>query len=281
MCLAFGAKTMQEYQKKTLVLLIPGNPSVPGIYEPFLNKFIKDLNISGELYSQVLPHLGQCNTREIIRKSIRVHDVIEDHKEKINTLLKEHRPDQIFLIGHSLGSAITIELYHEFGDQIDHYFVLCPFLGPSPNNKGYLKLFKNPVSRLGMKGITYSALKSSRLSHEIFKRWLGDNPFNQHIPKEIAKPYYLKNFFSLVSNYFEDFEELGTRHKVGQMDPKKSFFLLAPNDYWVPPETLDYLPRESTIVHCQDVPHDFCLNPHHYSKVSAELSRYIHSIKLL
>lgn len=128
---------------------------------------------------------------------------------------------------------------------------------------------------MDMKGITYTALKSPKLSHEIFKRWLGENPFNQHIPREISKPYYIKNFFSLVSNYFEDFEDLQIRRKVGLMDPEKSFFLLAPNDYWVPPETLNYLPKESKIIHCDDVPHDFCLQDNHYKQVSREIGSHL------
>lgn len=264
---------------KAAILLIPGNPSVPGIYDPFLESVVKDLQWPGEVYSRVLPHLGQCNRQRVKRRNIRVHDVIEDHKSTINKILAEEVPDKVFLVGHSLGSAITIELYQDLKDQIDQFLVLCPFLGPSENNKGYLKLFENPISRMGMKGITYTALKSQRLSVEIFKRWLGDNPFNHHIPKEISKPLYIKNFFSLVSNYFEDFEDLGTRQKVGLMDPEKSFFLLAPNDYWVPPETVNFLPQGSKVIHCEDVPHDFCLKDSHYKIVSQKVSEHLRYIK--
>lgn len=264
---------------KTAILLIPGNPSVPGIYEPFLDNLIESLNWKDQVYSRVLHHLGQCNQKHVKRPKITVRDVVEDHKQTIQQIISQERPDQIYLIGHSLGSAITVELYQEFENTIDHFMVLCPFLGPSKQNQNYLKLFRNPVSRLGMKGITYGALKSQRLSQEIFKRWLGDNPFNTHIPKEISKPYYIKNFFSLVSNYFEDFEVLQTREKVGKMNPEKAFFLLAEKDYWVPPETLNYLPKGSTILETSKIPHDFCLKEDHYSFVSQTLSEHLHNIR--
>lgn len=260
---------------KSLVLLIPGNPSVPGIYEPFLNEVLHRLNLEGEVVSKVLPHLGQCNERLIKRRTITVSDVIDDHKKKITNLLKYHAPDKVYLIGHSLGSAVTISLYDDFSTVIDEFMVLCPFMGPSDNNKGYLKLFKNPVSRLGMKGITYTGLKNERISHEIFRRWLGETPFTEHIPREIKKPYYVKNFFSLVSTYFEEFEKLQVRERVKLMKPEHSFFVFAPNDYWVPDETINILPQSIPRKKCEDISHDFCLRHEEYTVVAQTLKDHL------
>jgi len=262
---------------KSLILLIPGNPSVPGIYDPFLNQVVEDLNLSGNVVAKVLPHLGQSNTGAMKLKKVTVQDVIADHQNTINELIRKHTPQQTFLIGHSLGSAVTISLYREFSAKIDKFIVVCPFLGPSPNNMRYLKMFANPITRMGMKGITYSGLKIPKVSHQIFKKWLGENPFNEHIPREISKPYYIKNFFSLVSNYFDDFEELNIKQRVQEMDPEKTFFVFAPNDYWVPKETVELLPHKSSYYHCHDISHDFCLRKKQYQSVSKVITAHLKS----
>jgi pimeloyl-ACP methyl ester carboxylesterase len=262
---------------KNLILLIPGNPSVPGIYDPFLNQVVHDLDLEGSIISRVLPHLGQCNQRNIKLRNVRVHDVVDDHRKTIIGLIEEHTPDRVILIGHSLGSAVTISLCRDLSESIDHFIVLCPFLGPSENNKRYLKMFQNPITRLGMIGITHSGLLSPKVSRRIFKRWLGENPFNEHIPKEIKKPFYLKHFFSLVSNYFADFDDLNIRARLAEMDPQKSLFVFAPNDYWVPDDSITFLPEQSKIHHCSDIGHDFCLKESQYKKVSEVISSHLNN----
>lgn len=258
-----------------LTLLIPGNPSVPGIYDPFLQQVVSDLKLEGETIHRVLPHLGQCNRNVKNYKKITVRDVIDDHRKTIKNLIATYEPKKIILIGHSLGSSVTISLYEELSTTVDQFFILCPFLGPSKNNKGYLKLFRNPVSRLGMKGITYACLKNDKVSHLFFEKWLGKTPFTRHIPKEISKPFYVKNFFSLVSTYMEEFQELDLKSKVRVMDKSKTFFLFAPNDYWVPEEAIQVLPKEMPYKKCSDISHDFCLRESQYKKVSTEMAIYM------
>ena len=264
--------------KKTLILLIPGNPSVPGVYDPFLEQVVLDLKPQGEVISKVLPHLGQCNERNIKLKSVSVMDVVNDHRKTITNLFKKHSPQQTILIGHSLGSAVTICLSEDLEHMIDQFIILCPFLGPSPNNVGYLKLFENPITRFGMIGITHTGLANSKISKRIFKRWLGDNPFNELIPREIKKPFYLRHFFSLVSNYFSDFDKLKIREKVAKMNPEKTYFIFAPNDYWVPDDSTKYLHQKSKYTRCVEISHDFCLKEHQYKLVSKEISSYFKSI---
>lgn len=257
-----------------LILLIPGNPSVPGIYDPFLEQVVSDLKLAGKTIHRVLPHLGQCNNYAVKYKKITVRDVIEDHRQTIRNLISSHKPHKIILIGHSLGSSVTITLYEEFSSVVDKFFILCPFLGPSKNNQGYLKLFRNPISRMGMKGITYACLKNDKVSHLFFERWLGRTPFTQHIPREISKPFYIKNFFSLVSTYMEEFQELDLTTKIKTMDKTKSFFVFAPNDYWVPEEALQALPDQMPYKKCNGISHDFCLREDQYKEVSFALAEH-------
>jgi pimeloyl-ACP methyl ester carboxylesterase len=261
--------------KKSLILLIPGNPSVPGIYDPFLNQVVKELDLKNEVIAKVLPHLGQCNEKRIKMKSVRVQDVVSDHKKTIQNLIKKHKPEQTILIGHSLGSAVTISLYQDLSPIVDSFIILCPFLGPHKNNERYLKMFRNPLTRLGMIGITHTGLAHPLVSRKIFKRWLGENPFNEHIPREIKKPFYLRHFFSLVSNYFSDFKDLDIPARVAKMDPEKSFFVFAANDYWVPDESIYLLPKKSKYIKSSEISHDFCLKEDQYKKVAQIVSGHL------
>lgn len=260
---------------KELVILIPGNPSVPGIYEHFVQQVVADLDVSSESHYEILHHLGQCNSKVTVRKTISVHDVIDDHRQSILKLIERYIPDKVILMGHSLGSAITIALHHEFSSTIDEFVVLCPFTGPSENNLKYLKMFRNPITKIGMKNLSHTILLNKKLSHKFFQHWLGDNPFNEHIPSEIKKPHYIKNFFSLVSSYIEDFEELRIKDKMNQMNPNNSFFLFAPDDYWVPDETIKFLPNNSRFHLSQDISHDFCLKEEQYRSVSKVITDHL------
>jgi pimeloyl-ACP methyl ester carboxylesterase len=262
---------------KNLIILIPGNPSVPGVYRPFLNQVVQDLNLPGKNISKILSHLGQCNQKQVNQK-ISVFDVIEDHQKSVRRLIKTHNPDKVYLFGHSLGSAVTIDLYDKFYHIVDQFIIICPFIGPSKNNLNYLKMFKNPITRFGIKKISQSLLLNKKISRHLFKTWLGENPFNEHIPREIKKSDYIKNFLSLLSTYIDDFEQLKIEDKIKKMDPKKSFFLFAQNDYWVPDEVLSYLPIESNFKQCHQISHDFCLKEDQYKIVSLTISQYLQVI---
>ena len=263
--------------QKNLVLLIPGNPSVPGIYDPFLQQVVADLKLEGSTISKVLPHLGQCNEKRSKHQKVSVLDVVEDHRKTVINLIRKHSPEKVILVGHSLGSAVTISLYRDLENVVDQFVILCPFLGPSKNNERYLKMFKNPITRYGMIGITHTGLANKRVARRIFRKWLGENPFNEHIPQEIKKPYYLHHFFSLVSHYFSDFEELNVKQRVSQMNPAKSFFLFAPDDYWVPEESLDFIPKDSRFLQCEGINHDFCLRDDQYKIVSKAITGHLSS----
>lgn len=261
-----------------LYLLLPGNPSVPGVYDSFLNSVVETHARAGESFKYVLPHLGQCNQNKFKGKHVSIRNVFDDHLLTIQALISQHKATNVYLIGHSFGSAVTIELYEELKEQVTKFVVLCPFLGASDNSIRYLKMFKNPISRLGMQAASYSILANQKFSESFFRRWLGDNPYNSHIPREIKKPRYIKNFFSLVSEYIEVFPKLELQKKLSKMDPIHSFFLFAENDYWVPSKTRDYLPENAFYEVNEHISHDFCLKIDEYQKVAASISDFLERV---
>ena len=123
-----------------------------------------------------------------------------------------------------------------------------------------------------MINITRTLLFNQKVSQIAFRKWLGDNPYNEHIANQIKQQRYLNNFFNLVSTYFHDFEKLEIKKHLSQMDSDKSYFVFVPNDYWVPDEVKKFLPQNAQSTICHDVQHDFCLFKTQYEKVSAVVS---------
>jgi len=260
---------------KILVILIPGNPSVPGVYEPFMRQLSEDLNITGEINTEILHHLGQCNSNKEKFSKISLSEVIEDHKISIVNLIRKYKADKVYLISHSLGSAVSISLNEFLKEKIDKFFIICPFLGPSKNNIKYLKIFKNPVSRFGITLGSKAILSNRKVSKKFFTSWLGDNDINDLIINEIRKPNYINHFFTLVSGYFKDFEHLNVKDAVQKLDPEKTFFIFAKDDFWVPNEYTKLIPKHSKYEILDDISHDFCLFDTQYKMVSQVISNEI------
>jgi pimeloyl-ACP methyl ester carboxylesterase len=257
---------------KTLVILIPGNPSVPGVYNPFMCQLTDDLQIPGTVHTEILHHLGQCNTTNQKLTKISLAEVIEDHKISIEKLILTHKADSVYLISHSLGSAVSISLNDYLKEKIDKFFIICPFMGPSEKNMKYLKLFQNPVSRFGLSIGSKAILANQKVARKFFVHWLGENKLNGIIINEIKKPHYIDHFFALVSGYFNDFEKLNIKDSVQNLDPGKIFFIFAKEDFWVPIEYTKLLPKASQYKILDDISHDFCLFDSQFKEVSKVIS---------
>jgi len=240
-----------------------------------MRQLTDDLQITGTVQTEILHHLGQCNTKNQRLAKISLTEVIEDHKVTIEKLITTHKADRVYLISHSLGSAVSISLNDFLKEKIDKFFILCPFMGPSEKNMKYLKMFQNPISRYGLSLGSKAILSNQRISRKFFVHWLGENKLNDIIINEIKKPNYIDHFFSLVSGYFKDFEKLNIKDSVQKLDPNKTFFIFAKEDFWVPIEYTNLLPKTSQFQILDDISHDFCLFDSQFKKVSKVISTEI------
>lgn len=259
---------------KNLVLLIPGNPSIPGIYRAFGDQLLNDLELPGEKIWRVLPHLGQAQADGIRYSKLSLHHIIEDHKQNVLALINQFSPQNTILLGHSLGSAITISLYQELKHVVDKFCFICPFLGPSDNNIALLKRFKHPLGYLGFKHFSRGILMHHKISRLFFRRMVGDHAPIDQITRELKKTHYLHHFYSLLSSYIDVFSELDIKERLNEVDPSHSYFIFAPDDYWVPESTVNLIPKNSKYDFC-NISHDFCLNHKDVKIVANNLSHFI------
>jgi len=260
---------------KTLIFFIAGNPSVPGVYDPFINHLTQSLEGDSLVETEILLHIGQRDSPSEKLKKIHLTDVIGDHRNTILESIKVKSPDRIILIGHSLGSTICISLTEELSPLVDQFIYLCPFLGPEKQNEKYLKIFKNPLSRFSLKTGSHLILSNKKISNVFFRNWLGENKMNNHIIAEIKKRNYLSHFFILLSGYFKDFDSLQIKKVIPKLDPEKSFFLFAKEDLWVPLGNINLLPKGSKYEVLDNISHDFCLFEDEYKSVSSVLKTII------
>lgn len=265
---------------KKLIILIPGNPSVPGIYDPFMNQLVNEISLNHQTRHYVLSHLGQDEDEQNRFAKINVRQVIQKHRRTIENILKKEQPDEFILIGHSLGSAITICLSEHFKNEVSQFYLLCPFLGPSRHNKDFLKVIQNPFTQTSLNLFSKLLLKNKKTGAIFIDRLTNRSKLNSLIYKQIKRPSYIPNFLNLVSSYIDEFKEIDTRAHLEKMDPKKTFFLFAPNDYWVPDNTFHLVPPKAKFRRCMDINHDFCLDEKQYKIVSRIISEQYHSESL-
>lgn len=265
---------------KKLIVLIPGNPSVPGIYDPFMNHLVNELSANQKTKHYVLSHLGQSEREQTRLSKINVRQVIQKHKITIEEILKKERPDEFILIGHSLGAAITICLSEHFKNEVSKFYLLCPFLGPSKNNLDFLKVIQNPITQTSLNLFLKILLKNQKACSIFIEYLTNRSILSPIIYQQIKKPSYIPNFLNLVSTYVDEFNNLDTKKSLENMDPNKTFFLFAPNDYWVPDDTFHFIPPRAKFRRCMDIKHDFCLDEDQYKIVSRIISEQYHNESL-
>jgi predicted alpha/beta hydrolase family esterase len=262
---------------KTLCILIPGNPSVPGLYDHFLDHLTQNLKGHGQVVGKVLLHLGQCN--QIIKKyqKISLENNIIHHRVQIQKLIRDHSPDRLVLMGHSLGSAMLVSLFEEFKHQTHHFVLLCPFIGTNLTTQNFLKKFKSPIQRSLYKNGSKVILINKTFSEYFFKKWLGHNPHNKLIIQQIKKSYYIDNFFTLLADYHDNFSRLNSIKKIYNFPKDKTLIVLAENDFWVPKEIMQIIQKNFTPIIESELKHDFCLEELQYTIVTKHILNLLNS----
>ncbi len=255
-----------------LLIFLPGNPSVPEIYDDFLFEIVdghKNIEV------KTLNHLGQSRETVSLKRKIDLSDVISHHKKNIREILEKNKNHKIVLVGHSLGCTIGIEIYKEFQLRIEKVIMICPFLGPSLNNDKFLKAFERKVSRNAIFALMAGVLINKRVGSLFFRIWLGKNKKNAHILKNVRKQNFIANFVSLLSSYRKEFSSLDIESKIDLLEKKKTHFIFAKEDFWVPAEVEKKLSLKFNCEVIDGISHDFCLSSEETKKIATRVKRYL------
>ncbi|XP_031640869.1 lipid droplet-associated hydrolase [Contarinia nasturtii] len=144
--ITWGKSLGETFDKKEMILFIPGNPGICGFYVTFLTTLFKLLQ--GNVPIWAIGHLGHDepeNTELIprLRNNKHLYDLNGQVDHKVQFIRNNIPPDvKITLIGHSVGTYISLELLKidDIGKRIQHGYFLFPafeYMADTPNGKFY------------------------------------------------------------------------------------------------------------------------------------------------
>lgn len=241
-----------------LLILLPGNPAIPGIYNTFTAACRARLP---GLETTVLAHCGQSDESSAVESEHCLEQVLAEHKKNILELITEQRPQRVYLVGHSLGTAIAVALYEVLAPHIDRLVLICPFLQPRGRNRLLLRLLSNDCFNRGFRsalrgllGLEHAGLY---LLRDRFK--LGANA--ELVLNALIRDHFLDNFIGLTSDYLRFFGRHRPLEALDRLPLQHTLFISAPCDFWVPDALLDDLPPGIRHRRLPDIEHGFCLHP--------------------
>lgn len=249
----------------TLLIFIPGNPSIPGIYDTFMANMHSHLPM---LRSYVLSHRGQDAHAAPIEHVDNLDLLIAHHRQRIDDILRQESPQSVYLVGHSLGSAIAVAIYPALAPRIDKLILLCPFLGPQANNRLFLQFMS--VSRLNklLELIARRYLSQEARGRRLLQHRMRLGEQAEPVRRSLTTRHFLGNFLGLVSGYVGFFKNNNLSTQLTSLPLSHTLFLFASNDYWVPDPVIDSLPEGANYQQLAEIEHAFCLQPEQSAKVA-------------
>eukprot|EP00968_Pinguiococcus_pyrenoidosus_P001308 scaffold58_cov256-Pinguiococcus_pyrenoidosus.AAC.3 len=125
------------------VLILPGNPGIPGYYEDFATALAKRLSADGGVTVTALGLLGHCADAKSDPTTFRVFGLdeqIEHATEQLGELEKAAPRDaKIAVLGHSIGANIGLKAVHalDWPQKVKAVGLLTPFLQNNDDNPDF------------------------------------------------------------------------------------------------------------------------------------------------
>ncbi|KAH9128327.1 hypothetical protein LEN26_007696 [Aphanomyces euteiches] len=228
---------------KTLVLMIPGNPGVPGFYEPFMRHMHQlsgqDVEIVGLSHTgHSLPWINNDETFDLETQVVDKLAYIQKRLERDSSL-------RLVLIGHSIGGHIALRLLNHYSAQIDKLVLIQPTLmhiGDTPNGKRLTPIFNRYSLVSSVVGKPIGMLPTS-LKKLLVPFFVGPAAF--HKPALSLVEYaVLLNCLKMAWHEVQELKEIDDG--LVKAHQEKMLFVFAEYDGWCPPEQVEILQSRYT-----------------------------------
>lgn len=174
---------------KQLVVVIPGNPGLPGYY----HEFAQALNAQNPETREVVV-LGHAGHYDEDTPTLTLEEQVEHKRTQVTQLLEQYRPfkPQTFLIGHSIGAYIGLYIAQP-GMKLLGLFPTLIHLRKSRNGQRLAWLFTPPVRAIiSAMGWLFKALPEPLLSQAL-------KPWNAAVTQQLAtKPRAIYNCLAMA-----------------------------------------------------------------------------------
>ena len=242
------------------MVLLPGNPAIPGIYDGFVDSLKAFTGCSAAV---TLTHYGQEPASARIESERSLERLVERHRDEILGLVSSRRAERVYLLGHSLGAAVAVALHGELSAAVPQLrlVLICPFLGPRGRNRRFLQAMAVPAINRTVRSALRRLLASEGLSLRLLRRRLQLGDAAEPVYRALRGGAFFDNFALLIADYVRFFGSRDLAGQLHQLPLQDTLFVLAGDDFWVPPEVIAELPAAAGCRHLADIAHAFCVHP--------------------
>jgi pimeloyl-ACP methyl ester carboxylesterase len=265
----------KEPSSKTLLVVIPGNPGVPGFYEPFMRHL-------HALAMQQLEIVGLSHTNHSMpwlngNKAFDLDCQIADKVAYVRKRLEKDSQVKLIVVGHSIGAHIALEILRHFPNRVHKLVLMQPavmHIAQSPNGRRMALLFKQHSHLVSYLVWPVAACLPTSMQKRLVSFVLGRShnncPYVIQASLSLFDPVVVRNILKMSRH--EMLELKGVDHSLVFAHQEKVLFLFSTVDGWVPQTFVDALTSTFTRARHQMVtlPHAFMTAPHG-SEMMAEL----------
>ncbi|KAF9076097.1 hypothetical protein BDP27DRAFT_1211155 [Rhodocollybia butyracea] len=156
-------------EPKTFVFFIPGNPGLSGFYISFLSALYQNLS---NICILAQSHLGHTEAATSTESSLQSQ--VASAIEAFDALKKTFPTSKAIIIGHSVGSWISLQVLKARLNEVDSLFLLFPTIAnilDTPNGRTLSWAFRPPFPYLIAKISFLLRLFPSKVLSAVFHGW--------------------------------------------------------------------------------------------------------------
>ncbi|XP_032673859.1 lipid droplet-associated hydrolase [Odontomachus brunneus] len=234
------------HSTKQIVLVITGNPGVPGFYENFIKAINSKLSFDTPVW--IIGHAGHVQPPEDLAIAMPTNKKWRDHysltaqvQHKVE-FIKTYVPEdaELHLIGHSIGAWIVLNLLkdHDINKRIKKCYLLFPTIEyMAETNNGWI--FHNIISRVAPLWIFLSWIFTTIFPSFLQTCFISIFSFFNGIPtryiKTIQKMLNPKALYRIINLAVEELKYVKEAdHETISKYSDKLWFYYGASDGWVP-----------------------------------------------
>ncbi|CAN0879405.1 Lipid droplet-associated hydrolase [Linum grandiflorum] len=249
------------------VLFVPGNPGVISFYKEFVESLYGSLG--GTASITAIGHIAHTEKNWERGKLFSLQEQV-DHKVDFISQELQDIEVPIVLVGHSIGSYITMETFRRKGNKVIYVIGLYPFimLNPLSKKQAYIaKVSRSPVlSSLISFMVAFFGLLPKWLSRYMAIKFIGNSSWSSSAV-EIACSHLLeyhmfRNMLYMAMTEFKEFSKAPPDWEFMRSNHSKMAFLFGVDDHWGPlqvyEEMAKQVPEMTLSIEREGLSHSFC-----------------------
>ncbi|CAL0310541.1 unnamed protein product [Lupinus luteus] len=247
------------------VLFVPGNPGVILFYKDFVEYLFELL---GGIAS--VTAIGNVSHTKKNWEHGRLFSLQEQIDHKVDFIREELKNSEIpiVLIGHSIGSYISIEMFKRSPEKVKYCIGLYPFLTLNPHSEKQIVIGKIAESRILSAALSYLIASLGLLPawalRFIVRKSLGKSWSANAVEatcSHLSQYHTMRNVLYMAMTEFGEFSEAPDWTFIRERKAQFAF-LFGDDDHWAPLQVLEEIseqvPGIVTAIERENHTHGFC-----------------------